>query len=247
MKIKMKKTFYVTMLMVLLSVGVQSQNLFRSENPCLSQDYYLVTKDEGVVPISGYLIDSVKIEAGDIHFYRNGNIPFSKSMTNVTDILFDFTPTPAYPNNIAHKPGIVEAEYFDIGGEGIAYHDNSPENGGDANFRMDEGVDIYHISNPPNGNYFIGWNGGGEWLKYTINAPVAGTYHFAFHVGTAAAVYIDLLIDEQPPVRVNFYNTGWGWSKIEGPDVELSAGNHVVTVRFTDGGMNYDKFEFNKK
>jgi hypothetical protein len=162
-------------------------------------------------------------------------------------ILLPPPPSTPYPDGIPHAPGIVEAEHFDLGGEGVGYHDNTPENGGDTDFRTDEGVDIYNIVNPGNGNYFIGWNGGGEWLKYTINAPEAATYQFAFHVGTAAEVYIDLLIDEQPPIRVNFYSTGWGWTKIDGPEVVLSAGNHAVIVRFTDGGMNYDKFEFNKK
>ena len=32
-------------------------------------------------------------------------------------------------------PGIIEAEYFDFGGEGIAYHDTEPENGGKSHTR----------------------------------------------------------------------------------------------------------------
>jgi hypothetical protein len=148
-----------------------------------------------------------------------------------------------YPNDVPHKPGIVEAEDFDIGGDGVAYHDNTSGNGGDANFRKDESVDIYGTP----GNYSVGWNGDGEWLKYTINTPEAGTYHFAFYVGTDQPTSIELVIDGQPAIPVAVPTIGWGIRRMEGPNVSLSAGNHVVIVRFPGGGMSFDKFEFLKQ
>jgi hypothetical protein len=42
-------------------------------------------------------------------------------------------------------PGTIEAENFDDGGEGVAYHDNEPANQGGA-FRPGEGVDLQAAS-----------------------------------------------------------------------------------------------------
>lgn len=188
-------------------------------------------------------------EVGSIFRYRTIYFNENSYVDSVyTDYYEGRTPyVGAYPDGIPHQPGIIEAEHFDTGGEGISYHDNTVGNGGDTKFRTEEDVDIYHISNPPNGNYFIGWNGGGEWLRYTVNVPETGTYRFAFHVGTASGSSIDLVIDGQPSITVPIYNTGWAWSKIEGPDVVLSAGIHVFILQFLDAGMNFDKFEFNKQ
>ena len=43
-----------------------------------------------------------------------------------------------YNGTAAAIPGIIEAENYDEGGEGIAYHDNDPGNTGNV-YRLDEG------------------------------------------------------------------------------------------------------------
>ena len=62
-------------------------------------------------------------------------------------------------------PGFVQAEDFDAGGEGVAYHDVEPANLGGA-YRPAEGVDI------EKGAYItdVGWIRSGEWLTYTMSA-----------------------------------------------------------------------------
>ena len=62
-------------------------------------------------------------------------------------------------------PGFVQAEDFDAGGEGVAYHDVEPANLGGA-YRPAEGVDI------EKGTYItdVGWIRSGEWLRYTMTA-----------------------------------------------------------------------------
>src|ERR1700748_2091104 len=58
-----------------------------------------------------------------------------------------------WQNRAQHIPGKIECEFYDVGGEGIAYHDDdsvnngsgrlNPANGSYLNeFRMREGVDI---------------------------------------------------------------------------------------------------------
>jgi hypothetical protein len=101
-------------------------------------------------------------------------------------------------------PGRVELAYFDLGGEGIAYHDNSPNNEGAilnknknewrpgiseyiAFFRNDEGVDINYTKDivdfihpnkvdPKPGQLYIGWQEEGEWTNYTVFVNHAGKY-----------------------------------------------------------------------
>ncbi len=62
-------------------------------------------------------------------------------------------------------PGLVQAKDFDVGGEGVAYHDTEPANLGGA-YRPTEGVDIETTGLFTD----VGWIRSGEWLTYTVNA-----------------------------------------------------------------------------
>ena len=100
-------------------------------------------------------------------------------------------------------PGIVQCAYYDVGGEGIAYHDTdavnhgsgelNPANGTYLNeFRMHEGVDTsytkfhdpkvpidnnpYDLVTPPDGQLYVGWTEPGEWFNLTVNVAHAGLY-----------------------------------------------------------------------
>jgi hypothetical protein len=99
-------------------------------------------------------------------------------------------------------PGCVQCAYYDIGGEGVAYHDSdatnhgsgalNPPNGEYLNeFRMREGVDIsftkfkgqiqidnspYNLVMPPPGQLYVGWTQPGEWFNLTVNVKRAGRY-----------------------------------------------------------------------
>jgi hypothetical protein len=99
-------------------------------------------------------------------------------------------------------PGRVQCAYFDLGGEGVAYHDSDPTNHGSGalnpangeylnEFRMDEGVDIsytkfkrptqiddnpYNLVMPPSNQLYIGWTEPGEWFNVTVNVKRAGRY-----------------------------------------------------------------------
>ncbi|MEN6343335.1 MAG: GDSL-type esterase/lipase family protein, partial [Methanospirillum sp.] len=83
--------------------------------------------------------------------------------------------TTARPNAV---PGTVEAENYNTGGEGVAYHDMTPINQGGA-YRPAEGVDIESL---PGGGYAVGYVRDGEWLKYTVSVATAGKYSAAFRV-----------------------------------------------------------------
>jgi hypothetical protein len=96
-------------------------------------------------------------------------------------------------------PGKVECEFYNTGGEGIAYHDADSVNNGSGKlnpangtylneFRMHEGVDIsytkaHDIDNNPYSKVppqmdqlYVGWTVPGEWINYTVKVGRTGDY-----------------------------------------------------------------------
>jgi O-glycosyl hydrolase len=82
-----------------------------------------------------------------------------------------------YNGKIHNIPGIIQAEEFDLGGNGFAYSDDSPgsEVTPVVNYRSAEDVDIETCTDE-GGGYNIGYATAGEWLEYTVNVEVAGNY-----------------------------------------------------------------------
>ena len=73
-------------------------------------------------------------------------------------------------------PGKIEAEHFDRGKEGSAYHDAELQNLGKTNSFRATGVDIKRHEERDSGGYRVGFLRAGEWLAYTVNVQRAGTY-----------------------------------------------------------------------
>jgi hypothetical protein len=88
------------------------------------------------------------------------------------------TSTP-YSGTPAAIPGTVQAENFDNGGEGVAYHDTTSGNAGGVYRSTD--VDLAAGSG---GGYVVGWVSAGEWLNYTVNVASAGTYTASFRIAS---------------------------------------------------------------
>jgi len=102
-------------------------------------------------------------------------------------------------------PGRLETAYYDLGGEGVAYHDADASNNGSGvlnrdplhqrpgvpmsicHFREGEGVDISYVKDfadlnhtnmvvPEANQLYIGWEEDGEWTNYTVEVKKAGRY-----------------------------------------------------------------------
>ncbi len=80
----------------------------------------------------------------------------------------------------AEIPGAIEFENYDLGGEGVAYHDCDSENNG-GQYRPDEGVDLEAASG---GGYNVGWMCAGEWLNYAVNVANPGYYKIEVRVAS---------------------------------------------------------------
>jgi hypothetical protein len=107
-----------------------------------------------------------------------------------------------YQDGAQKIPGKVLCAYYDLGGEGVAYHDSDAENHGSGElnkadgsylneFRMHEGVDISYTKfgrepqiddnpfnkfEPPANLLYVGWTEAGEWFNITVDVAKAGEY-----------------------------------------------------------------------
>jgi hypothetical protein len=142
-------------------------------------------------------------------------------------------------------PGLFEAEDFDLGGEGVAYHDNVAGNAG-GEYRPDEDVDIIVATGNANG-YVVNNIETGEWLEYTIDVTSAGPYRIEPRVSSEFAdsrfhVEIDG-VDVSGSILVP--NTGW-WGTFQfvpTGDVSLSAGEHILRIHSDQQYFNLDAIQ----
>src|SRR5215470_19356622 len=130
-------------------------------------------------------------------------------------------------------PGTFDAVNFDLGGEGVAYHDNVMGNAGGL-YRTSEDVDIIASTDSLGGPYVVSNFETGEWLLYTINVASTARYDVQLRVTSAfsnSAFHIE--IDGQNVTgSVTVPNTG-GWSAFQWigkGGVALDAGRHSLKI-----------------
>ncbi len=97
----------------------------------------------------------------------------------------------------ARIPGTLQAEHYDLGGEGIAYHDLDDSNAGNAlgnDFRTDEAVDIDYALGSEQG-YFVRDFEAGEWLAYQVDILASGAFNIDLRTrsddGATVSVFTD--------------------------------------------------------
>jgi hypothetical protein len=141
-------------------------------------------------------------------------------------------------------PGTVEAEDFDDGGEGLAYHDNDAGNNG--NQYRTERVDIENCSE---GGFNVGWTNAAEWMEYTVEVAITGEYNIAVRMASGGGGGRFRL--EFDGVNVTGTVTcpgtgGWqNWISVE-TRAQLTAGKHIMRFYEETDGYNVSKFVFTK-
>jgi glucosylceramidase len=152
-------------------------------------------------------------------------------------------PAPAPYGGVAWTiPGRIEAEDYDLGGEGIGYHDTDPANKG-GQYRSD-GVDIEGSSE---GGYDVGYTSPGEWLRYSVNATASGLYKLNARVAVLGdGRNFHLEVDGRDVTGIMAVpNTFWwqNWTTISSPSFPLRAGPHVLRIVFDSDGGNLNWIE----
>ena len=141
-------------------------------------------------------------------------------------------PTP-YKGTPFGLPGTVSASDFDNGGQGVAYSDNSSGNSGSAYRQTD--VDLQGASI---GGYNVGWTAAGEWLKYSVNVAAAGSYDVTLRVAATAANSMQVTVGNVTGAFAVPNTGGWqAWKTVTVP-MTLAAGQQLMTVKFSTGGVN---------
>ncbi len=164
-------------------------------------------------------------------------------------------------------PGKIECAYYDLGGEGVAYHDFESVNkgSGELNLKLDhqrphatpyewefregEGVDasytkdfadFNHTNNyyiPDVNQLYVGWTENNEWINYTVNVQTAGTYKIEALYGNNDNT-ITFDVDQKAASVCK---------------LPLSTGNfhswnkaNIGTITFSEAGLHLLTFHYNK-
>lgn len=147
-------------------------------------------------------------------------------------------------------PGIIQAENFDKGGEGLTFHDSDNTREGDTEYRKDgEGIDFVK----GNGGTAIGYTAEKEWLEYSIDVQEAGTYQYVATVssGTSGSGFsigiqknggmITLAKVSVPQTGNNNWDT---YKTVEGQlSQNLEVGQQIMRFTITGQQCNIDKVE----
>jgi hypothetical protein len=164
-------------------------------------------------------------------------------------------------------PGKIECAYYDLGGEGVAYHDFESVNKGSGElnlkpdhqrphatpyeweFRKQEGVDASYTKDfadfNHNNNYYVpavnqlyvGWTENNEWLNYTVNVQSAGTYKIDALYGNSDNT-ITFDVDQRPATVCKLpLNTGNFHSWNKA---------NIGTITFSEPGLHLLTFHYNK-
>jgi hypothetical protein len=148
---------------------------------------------------------------------------------------------------------IIVARDFDIGGEGIGFHD-ADNNNTASNYRRDRGDSRSDAAYIETTN--IGYLHNNNWFNYTVNVVDAGYYEIDFHVsvnggGAKCRVEVDGEASEEYSMNNNTNWSDWRYycefNRISPPKFYLSAGKHVVKFYSLSASYNYNGLKLTYK
>ncbi|MBO4530819.1 MAG: carbohydrate-binding protein [Paludibacteraceae bacterium] len=172
---------------------------------------------------------AVKVES-ELYAYR------------ITMTAVDVPQTP-YQNIIASIPGVIEAENYDVAGQGFSYYDKDAENKGEE-YREDC-VDIVKSDN----GYAIGYTEKDEWLEYTVNVEKTDDYLISAYVSNGGELdgfqlYVD---DKKITDEYTIAQTSEDWSvykEIRVGVTRLTKGEHLLKLLIVGSYVNVDWLKF---
>lgn len=154
------------------------------------------------------------------------------------------TPYKGVPFSIPSK---IEAEDFDNGGEGIAYHNPYPR-GLSSYYRTKETITLEQCNE---GGFLIGYISDGEWLNYSINVVEAGKYDFVFRVASGGnptkKMHMEIDgVNVTGPLSYSDVSGWYSWKDLKVAGINLATGSHLMKVVFDTWGFNINYIDIKK-
>jgi alpha-L-fucosidase len=140
-------------------------------------------------------------------------------------------------------PGTIEAEDFDTGCPGDAYHDRDEVNAGGV-YRLNEGVDIEKCSA---GGYNVGWTYTDDWMTYSVTINKSATYEVSFYIASAydsGKMHLECDGTDKTGI-ISIPNTAGfqNWEVVK-KTIKLDAGKHLLKLVIDGDLLNLDKMVF---
>lgn len=141
-------------------------------------------------------------------------------------------------------PTTVEAEDFDLGGQGVAYSDKEADNRGSHDYR-NEWVDFSTHGDATH----VGWFSRDEWMNYTVSVPSTGYYEFSAWLGSKATTskIVELREGQSVLAELAFLSSSGNSRTFEQSPpttLYLEQGEHTFTLYARDGSVRVDKLQF---
>lgn len=159
-----------------------------------------------------------------------------------------------YGGHLRTIPGKIEAEDFDLGGEGVGYHDRTTKNQGEG-YRLDEAPGIKGMAIPAgkpawyksnDGSPTIGWFFVGEWLKYSVDVK-AGVFDINLRIATPMnKKAFNIYLDDKLIAYIEVPNTGEydKWVTVHYRAAKIKKDGHAL-LKIQAGGMDLDECDLN--
>ena len=245
-------------------IGTDNDNI---QKQCYSEQISYFMENEHIAGITlwGYVYGATWINNGNSGIIKNGND--RPAMTWLKDYLsknkgvnttglatgevtpVDPVPQEPFKGDPIAIPGRVEAEDFDIPGQGknedgtsnASYGDDG-ENKGDSDYRKGTGVDVYEKAT----GKIVGYNNTGDWLEWTVNVAEAGDYTAIASVATSGTGTFTLSIDGKSVGEFTVEGSSFDDFADVKQKVTLPAGKHILRMDVTKEYFDIDYINFVK-
>ncbi len=194
--------------------------------------FYGVTANGGKLNLGSiYALDQTTFTYVTIH-------SFGRDLHSVANVPTHFLSAPV------DLPGTVQAENYDLGGEGTAYHYLGTDTA-DTLYRLDN----FSIEPSSEGGYDPHDTIPGQWLKYTVNVTKAGTYTFSYrHAGPDGGdFHLEDELHDSLAGEIHSPGTAgdqsWATDSVQ---ITLPAGVHTLKLTEDTYGTKFDYFTFTK-
>ncbi|MBN2262747.1 MAG: endo-1,4-beta-xylanase [Prolixibacteraceae bacterium] len=219
------------------------------------------SENDSIAQILVYVNDSLLSTSNELALELNwtptlaGSYTFTMKVLNSADsIIFEknctlkaYEPSTPFRDEPIALPGVLEAEDFDNGENGVAYSDTDDNNEG-GQYRTDSGVDI---DGSAEDGYVVGWTSSGEWLEYTVKVEEEQVMVFSARVasglnGAAFRVYMgDTDLTGRIPVPQTAANSWSVYTEVKGrTKLAMPVGTYKLRLVIESPYANIDKITF---